>query len=276
MAKEPTQEEVHIGLMRLYALSGRRGEALGQYERLEKILSRELAAEPGVAGRRLYEEIASGRFPPVNPPPAADSAPQEDASAGRENNLPAQRSSFVGQERELGETERDLAMTRLLTLTGPGGSGKTRLALEVARDCVGVYPDGVWLVELAGLSEGGLVAQKVAAALGVAEQPGRSITDTLVGALRDKRLLLVLDNCEHLIDAAARLVDALLDSCPRLRVLATSREPLELAGEVKRPVPPLSAPDPSRPPTVGELEGYGSVRLFVERGRNKASGLGYE
>ena len=160
-------------------------------------------------------------------------------------------------------------MTRLLTLTGSGGSGKTRLALEVARDCVGAYPDGVWLVELSGLSEGGLVAQKVAAALGVAEQPGRSITDTLVGTLRDRRLLLVLDNCEHLIGASARLVDALLDSCPRLRLLATSREPLELAGEVKRSVPPLSAPDPGRPPTVGELEGYESVRLFMERGRNK-------
>ena len=271
VTEEPTMEEAHAGLMRQYALSGRRGEALGQYELLEKILSRELAAEPSVAGRRLYEEIASGRFPPVEPPPAAGSAPQ-DVSAGRDN-LPARRTSFVGQEREIGEAKRALAMTRLLTLTGVGGSGKTRLALEVARDLMGAYPDGVWLVELAGLSEGGLVPQEVAAALGVAEQPGRPITDALVGALHDKRLLLVVDNCEHLIDAAARLLDALLDSCPGLRVLATSREPLELAGEVKRLVPPLSAPDPGRPPTVGELEGYGSVRLFVERGRNKASGF---
>src|SRR5215217_1305458 len=145
LVEEPTREEAHIGLMRLYALSGRHGEALAQYERFEKIFSRELAAEPGVAGRRLYEEIASGRFPPVNPPvnptPTADSAPQEDASAGRDNNLPAQRSSFVGQERELGEIKRALAMTRLLTLTGTGGSGKTRLALEVARELVGAYPD---------------------------------------------------------------------------------------------------------------------------------------
>ena len=272
VTEEETMEKAHAGLMRQYALSGRRGEALGQYELLEKILSRELSAEPSVAGRRLYEEIASGRFPPVEPPPAADSAPQEDASAGKDN-LPARRTSFVGQEREIGEAKRALAMTRLLTLTGVGGSGKTRLALEVARDCVGAYPDGVWLVELAGLSEESLVPQAVAAALGVAEQPGRPITDALVGALRDKQLLLMVDNCEHLIEAAARLVDALLDSCPRLRVLATSREPLELAGEVKRPVPPLSAPDPGHPPPVGELEGYGSVRLFVERGRNKAAGF---
>jgi predicted ATPase/DNA-binding SARP family transcriptional activator/DNA-binding CsgD family transcriptional regulator len=273
VVEEPTREEAHIGLIRLYALSGRRGEALGQYERLEKTLSRDLAAEPGVAGRRIYEQIASGRFPPVNPPPTAGSAPKEEASAGSDNNLPSQRTSFVGQEREVGEAKRDLAMTRLLTLTGSGGSGKTRLALEVARDCVGAYPDGVWLVKLAGLSEGGLVPQAVAAALGVAEQPGRSITDTLVGTLRDKRLLLVLDNCEHLIEAAARLVDGLLDSCPTLRLLATSREPLELAGEVKRSVPPLSAPDPGRTPTVGELEEYESVRLFMDRGGNKASGF---
>jgi DNA-binding SARP family transcriptional activator len=151
VVEEPTREEAHIGLMRLYALSGRRGEALGQYERLEKIFSRDLAAEPGVAGRRLYEQIASGLFPPVNPASAAGSAPQEKASAGRGNNLPAQRSSFVGQERELGETKRALSMTRLLTLTGSGGSGKTRLALEVARDLVGAYPDGVWLVELSAV-----------------------------------------------------------------------------------------------------------------------------
>jgi predicted ATPase len=143
------------------------------------------------------------------------------------------------------ELKRELAMTRLLTLTGTGGSGKTRLALEVARDLVGVYPDGVWLVELASLSEGELVPQVVAGALGIKERPGQSLADTLAAALRAKDLLLVLDNCEHLIDAAARLVDTLLDSCPRVRVLATSREALSIPGEVNRPVPPLGArPEP--------------------------------
>ena len=160
VVEEPTREEAHIGLMRLYALSGRRQEALGQYERLEKIFSRELAAEPGVAGRRLYEEIAQGDSRRSTRRRPRAQLHRRSASAGRDNNLPAQRTSFVGQERELGETKRDLSMTRLLTLTGSGGCGKTRLALEVARDLVGAYPDGVWLVELAGLSEGGLVPQR--------------------------------------------------------------------------------------------------------------------
>src|SRR5215212_11408654 len=123
-------------------------------------------------------------------------------------------------------------MSRLFTLMGAGGSGKTRLALEVTKDLAGTYQDGVWVVELAGLSDPALVPQEVADALKVREQPGRPIFDTLLRALRDKRLLLVLDNCEHLINAAARLVEKLLSSCAGLSILATSREPLGVAGEV--------------------------------------------
>jgi predicted ATPase len=134
-------------------------------------------------------------------------------------------------------------MTRLLTLTGVGGSGKTRLALEVARDLLGAYPDGAWLTELAGISEGALVLQAVAAALGVHERPGQPLTETLVETLHAKSMLLVVDNCEHLIEAAAHLADTLLDGCPRLRVFATSREALGVAGESVWPVPALSVPD---------------------------------
>src|SRR5829696_4164636 len=170
------------------------------------------------------------------------------------------------------EIKRQLAMTRLLTLSGAGGSGKTRLALEVVRDLVGAYPDGVWLVELAPLSEGALVPQAVAKAVKVPEQPGRSLTEALVDTLREKRLLQVLDNCEHLIEAAARLADALLSSCPHLRVVATSREALSLEGELVWRVDPLSVPsaDPDAhrtPVTTGELVRYGAVRLFVERAK---------
>jgi predicted ATPase/DNA-binding CsgD family transcriptional regulator len=193
-----------------------------------------------------------------------------DSSSTPQHNLPAQRSSFVGREREMLEVRQALAMTRLLTLTGAGGSGKTRLALEAARDLIEAYPDGVWLVELAPLSEGGLVPKAVAEALKVPERPQEPLVDTLADVLRDRQLLLVVDNCEHLIEAAARLVDVLLDSCPRMRILATSREALGVEGEARWLVPPLSAPEPQEgTPSSEQLEAYESVRLFVERARGR-------
>ncbi len=219
--------------------------------------------EPGTRTRILHEDIAAGRFS-TTPRQHAGSSRVEAPDAGK-HNLPAPRSSFVGREAELRDVKRDLAMTRLLTLTGVGGCGKTRLALEVARELVGAYPDGVWLVELAPLSEGALVAQAVAAALGVQEQPDRSITEALVDFLRARRALLVLDNCEHLLDAVARLADVLLNSCPHLKVLATSRENLNIEGELIWVVPSLSSPGRESPQAVEELAGYDSVRLFVER-----------
>ena len=185
------------------------------------------------------------------------------------HNLPALRSSFVGRKREIEEVERELAMTRLLTLTGVGGSGKTRLALEVARDLLEAYPNGVWLVELAPLSEEALVPKAVAEVWKVTERPEQSLTDTLAEVLRDRQLVLILDNCEHLLEASAELVNSLLDSCPRLRILATSREGLGVEGEARWPVPPLTTPDPDRSPTVEELQDSESARLFVARARNR-------
>ena len=158
------------------------------------------------------------------------------------HNLPAARSSFVGRERELGATKRELETTRLLTLTGAGGSAKTRLALEVGRTLTSAYPDGVWLVELAPLSEGAFVPKEVAEALEVSDRPAQPLDVTLAEVLRDRELLLLMDNCEHLLEATARLVDGLLDSCPRLRILAASREAIGVEGEVRWLVPPLSVP----------------------------------
>ena len=190
------------------------------------------------------------------------------------HNLPAPRSTFVGREREIEEVKRELAMTRLLTLTGVGGSGKTRLALEVARNLLEAYPQGVWLVELAPLSEAVLVPKALAEALKVPERSGEPLADTLIEVLRDRQLLLILDNCEHLLDASARLVDVLLDSCPRLRILATSREGLGVEGEIRWVVPSLSVPEQGRrTPSLEELEAYESVRLFVERARGRDSSL---
>jgi DNA-binding SARP family transcriptional activator len=225
--EEPTNEVAHAGLMRLYAFSDRPGEALAQYERLREVLSGQLDAEPDTTTQRLREEIATGRLLTIQPTVPSSEEPSD---AGK-HNLPAPRTSFVGREQEMMEIRRELAMTRLLTLTGAGGSGKTRLALEVARDLVGAYPDGVWLVELAPLSEGTLVPQAVAEALEVAEQPGRAFPDTLLDALRDKAMLIILDNCEHLINGAAGLAQTLIESCPGLRVLATSREALNVDGD---------------------------------------------
>jgi predicted ATPase/DNA-binding SARP family transcriptional activator/DNA-binding CsgD family transcriptional regulator len=267
VASEPESEDAHMGLMRLFAISGRRGEALGQYERLREGMKRGSGAEPGVDVRRLHQDIEAGRLPAPHLPPVAG-AP-EHRTAARRHNLPVPRTSFVGRERELPEVKRTLSMTRLLTLTGTGGAGKTRLAMEVASDLVGVYSGGVWLVELAGLPEEALVPQAVAGALGVQEQPDRPLTDTLLEALRGKEMLLVIDNCEHLVEAAAHLVDVLLDNCTHLRILATSREALAVAGEVRWPVPPLSVPHLQRLPTVEELEGYESARLFAERARHR-------
>ena len=267
LGEEPAHEEAHAGLMRLHALSGRRREALRQYERLRKALSEGLGAEPSAAVRRLREEILSGRLPP---PPARPRVhpPEAEGGAGR-HNLPVARTSFVGRERELTGVRRALSMAGLVTLTGTGGCGKTRLAQEVAGGLVEFFPDGVWLVELASISDGELVPQAVAAAMGVREQPGRPLAGTLADALQRKKALLVLDNCEHLVEAAARLVDTLLSSCPRFKVLATSREPLGVGGEITWRVPPLPVPGTERLPPPEDLARYGAVRHFLERARSR-------
>ena len=174
-------------------------------------------------------------------------------------------SSFIGREKELAEVKRLLGETRLLTLTGSGGSGKTRLALAVASEHLEWFEDGVWMIELASLADPSLVAQAVASALGVREQPGRSLSESLSDYFASKKLLLVLDNCEHLIEACAELAEALLRYSPELRVLATSREALGITGEVAWPVPSLSLPDLRRMPDIESLPQYESARLFVER-----------
>ena len=181
------------------------------------------------------------------------------------NNLPLQVASFIGREKETTDVKFLLAKTRLLTLTGSGGSGKTRLALQVAADLLDQYFDGVWLVELATLSDPALVPQAVADVLGVQEQVGQAITRTLKDALYSKSLLLVLDNCEHLVAACASLAADLLGNCPHVHLLSTSREPLNIAGEQTFRVPSLSLPDPKQTQTVETVSQYEAVRLFIER-----------
>jgi non-specific serine/threonine protein kinase len=185
------------------------------------------------------------------------------------HNLPVQRTQLIGRERDVVAVRKAILGSEgnLVTLTGVGGCGKTRLALQVAHDLVGVFTDGVWLAELAPLTESSLVAQTVATALGVQDQPSRPILDTLVASLKSRRLLLLLDNCEHVIEACARLTDVVLAACPDIRVLATSRESLDVRGETTWRVPSLSVPDQSQLDDVGEIARSPAVRLFVERGR---------
>jgi predicted ATPase/class 3 adenylate cyclase len=182
----------------------------------------------------------------------------------RLTNLPAARTSFIGRGREVGEVTALLEQSRLLTLTGPGGTGKTRLALKVAADHLGGFTDGVFLVDLSPVGDPALVPSAIAEAVWVREQPGRELLDSLADHLRDRDLLLVLDNFEQVAEAAA-VVDRLLGAAPRIRILATSRVPLHLSGEQEYQVPPLTLPDPSRLPDLETLRQYEAVRLFVDR-----------
>jgi non-specific serine/threonine protein kinase len=196
-----------------------------------------------------------------------DGAMPVPAPQPQRTNLPVQLSSFIGREREQGEVRALLDAARLVTLTGAGGAGKTRLALAVACALLGGYPDGVWLVELAPVADPVHVARTVASTLDVAEQPGRPIRDSLIDALRLKHLLLLLDNCEHLVQACAELVETLLRACPELRVLATSRQALHVAGETTWRVPAMAVPPTESVPSDELLIRFDATRLFVERAR---------
>jgi predicted ATPase/class 3 adenylate cyclase len=187
------------------------------------------------------------------------------------NNLPQQVTSFIGRERELADAKRLLEGTRLLTLLGMGGLGKTRLSLQLGADVLENYPDGVWFVDLAPIRDAGLVPSATAHILGVREEPGRPIAETLCAYLREHKLLLILDNCEHLVKACASLASALLRGAPSVQILATSREALHIQGEQTYPVLPLAAPD-SKAGVEGLLRSE-AVQLFVERARLQKPGF---
>ena len=193
--------------------------------------------------------------------------------AGARSTLPAATSSFVGRSRELTELKALLQHTRLLTLAGAGGAGKTRLALELARGAETAYPAGATIVELGALTDPGLVIDAVAVALDVRALSGQELVDAVIDFLAPRTLLLVLDNCEHLLTATLMLSDALLRASPLLTIVATSREPLRISGEVIFRVPSLDIPDPEQPLSVDELLRYEAVSLFVERAAAASPGF---
>ena len=253
-------EEAHRYLIELYTETGRHAAALRQYKECVKTLERELGQPPQKETVLLFESIKKkGEKDTISSPKAMDTSSK--------TNLPRQLTSFIGREHEIAEIKRLLSTALLLTLTGSGGCGKTRLALEVVEGLVEEYEDGIWLVELASLTDPNHLPQEVAGALKVQEQPGRPLTDTLADFLRSKRILLVLDNCEHLIQTCATVVETLLRSCPNLEILATSREGLGISGELTYHIPSLSLPDPKsfKSMEASEMMQYEAVCLFVER-----------
>ena len=180
-------------------------------------------------------------------------------------NLPAQLTSFIGREKEIVTVKKLIATNRLTTLIGPGGAGKTRLSLQVAADLLDSFPDGVWFVEFAPLTDPALVPQTTASALGLREETGRPLLDMLSNYLRAKTVLLILDNCEHLVEVAAQFAEALLQACPSLRLLVSSREALGIPGETPYRVPSLSIPDTHLTQSVETVTQSEAARLFIER-----------
>jgi predicted ATPase/class 3 adenylate cyclase len=234
----------------------------------EELVRDDLPAHVGLRDlgeRRLRDLVrAEHIFQIVGPDQPSEFPPLKTLDA-MPNNLPVQVTSFVGREREIRDVTGLLGETHLLTLLGPGGTGKTRLSLQIAANLIETFVDGVWFVELAPLYDPVLVPQTVASAVSVREEAERPLITTLTEHLRARSMLLIFDNCEHLVDACARLADALLRSCPRLKVLASSREALRTAGEVTYRVPSLSLPDPQHLPPLERLTDYEGVRLLVER-----------
>ncbi len=277
--EHPLREHLHAQLMLALYRCGRQADALTAYQNARSVLVDQLAIEPSAPLRRLQEAIllqdASLDVEATVRARAASVAGVSESTLGPRNdhhpphNLPAQVSSFVGRERERNELRQLLSRARVITLTGAGGVGKTRLGLQLAASSQSEWGDGVWFVDLAPLTDAALVPAKLASVLGVPEQPGRSLTQSLVAACGDRQLLVILDNCEHVIDAAANVADQLVRGCPRISVLATSREPLAIEGEHLYRVPSLSVPPAGADPDC--LLSCDAVRLFTHRARQQRS-----
>ncbi len=291
VADHPLRERLVASFMRALCAAGRPAEALEAYERARQALADALGADPSPELSGLHTAVLRGELAQVPSPSAtpAESGPDAPGTAGTEpagtepagaelaeaepdrptTNLRAGLTSFIGRDEDVTRIPKLVQDNRLTTLTGPGGAGKTRLSVEVARRLTDQMPDGAWLVELSPISDGADVPQAILTALGLREQaiagwaPADEPLDRLVTALRARHTLLVLDNCEHLINAVAVLSDRLLGECPQLKILATSREPLAITGEAVWPVKPLALP--TEDVSATEAAASPAVQLLADR-----------
>ena len=247
-------------------------EAIQVYRGLRMFLNEEARTEPSAETTALYRSLQSPgqlRQPPSAPTPRE--RPAEPPATEPPTNLPFPLTGLIGRERELLQAAEGLTGSRLVTLSGMGGMGKTRLAIETALRQRAAFPDGVWFVDLASVAEKDLVARAVAAVLAVRKEAGQPLAVSLIAALRDRQMLLVIDNCEHLIEPSAQLVRSLVSACPRLHVLATSRQALGLTGEIVLRLEPLPLPPGSVDAQPAPLDATQApdpspaVRLFAER-----------
>jgi predicted ATPase/DNA-binding SARP family transcriptional activator len=287
LALEPWRESAHAQVIRALWAMGQRGAALEQYEACRRILDAELGLEPAPELDALAQQIRTEKSAEfsvlsielkqteLNTQPSAlnfrelkqtELNTQHSTLNTQRHNLPAQLTSFIGRDEQLAALRQSLAHAHLITLTGATGSGKTRLAIELAAASLPGYPDGAWLAALEPLRDPALLPQAVAEALGLPLAASQPAVASLAAALQPKRLLLLLDNCEHMVVACHDLAERLLHACPGLTIIATSRELLHVAGELVWPVLPLAAPAAADQPPE-RLLGYESIQLFVERAR---------
>lgn len=254
---DPLNEASHRKLMEVYIRAGQHSAALKQYQACEQILRRELGLDPQPETRALYKRIRRGE---------TKSAPIEEQTqtVAPKHNLPTQLSTFIGRGKEIDQVADLLAKQRLVTLIGAGGIGKTRLSLQVGQRVLSEYPDGVWFIALDSLSDPDLVPQTIASVLDLRERHGRPVLEVLTNVLRQKTSLLILDNCEHVLDACVQSAVTLLTNCPNLKILASSREVLNVTGEATYQMPTLSMPAQDEA-SLEQLTEYESVRLFIDR-----------
>jgi predicted ATPase/DNA-binding SARP family transcriptional activator len=254
---DPLNEASHCKLMEVYIQAGQHSAALKQYQTCEQILRKELGLDPQPETLALYKRIRKGEIKPAQVIKPTETNPPK-------HNLPSQLSSFIGREKEQTEIMNLLAKNRLVTLLGTGGIGKTSLALQVGHKLLNEYPNGIWFIALDSLSDPTLVPQTVAAVFEIRESNDRSRIEILINKLCEKTPLLILDNCEHVVEACAELATTLLSNCSKLKILATSREVLNVTGEATYRTPSLSIPEQDET-SLEKLTEYESILLFTER-----------